>query len=387
MADKNAFTPFKLPSPEQLTLGQLFRAFRTMALPTLSADGQKNIKHRLSRFVADLGARRLVASIRRVEIAIWLQSQSNWKSSHTRKGAAAAIKRLFFWGQEMELCEKNPCWRLRIAWGEPSKPRRPLNESEFRALLRKAPAYLRRLLFFVALTGCRPAEARSLRWDDVDLIECVVRLKRHKTANRTGRPRQLFLPALVVKLLDWIKRNPGRTWHGRKMALATTSQVLRAILQRGPISARDLRQQLRPHGVSARMVQRAKQTIGAKFRPLGRGKGGQYWLPAKALKKQIPESNEPYVFTNERGGKWDRNPLCRAILLIRQLAGLADDATLYLLRHGFAARALKRGVPLKLVSELLGHSRTSTTEEVYLHMEVLTKELVEAAGVAAAGLF
>ncbi|MBM4070858.1 MAG: hypothetical protein FJ271_18165 [Planctomycetes bacterium] len=374
------------PTPDKITLHELSKAYLDMDAKKLSPDAFVNVSRDVEVFVRDLGAGRLVNSIRRIEVALWLQSHSEWRSSHKRKGAIASVKRMFSWGMEMELCEKNPCWRLRVAWGEPAKQRRPITEAELRGLMRNSPVHLRQLLLFLALTGCRPSEARSLTWAHVDLDNGVIKLTRHKTAARTGRPRRLFLPPLLVRLLRWMKANPRRTWHGRKMTLSTTSTVLRDILLKGPITAKELRAKLKPHGISYRMLGRAKKTIGANFRWLGQGKGGVYWLPEEARGRHV-EKPPDHVFRNERGGPWNRHTLCRSILRIRRRVGLPDDLTLYLCRHGFATRALKRGVPLKLVSELLGHARTAITESVYLHTEFLGDELQQAAQQTTEGFF
>jgi integrase len=42
--------------------------------------------------------------------------------------------------------------------------------------------------------------------------------------------------------------------------------------------------------------------------------------------------------------------------------------TLYGLRHSWATLALLEGIPTKVVSEILGHSSTRVTEDVYQHV-------------------
>jgi integrase len=55
---------------------------------------------------------------------------------------------------------------------------------------------------------------------------------------------------------------------------------------------------------------------------------------------------------------------------------------LHALRHGHATAALEAGVPMKVVSERLGHSGIAITSDVYSHVTAAT-DLVAAALVAA----
>ncbi|WP_195270122.1 site-specific integrase [Eubacterium sp. 1001713B170207_170306_E7] len=47
---------------------------------------------------------------------------------------------------------------------------------------------------------------------------------------------------------------------------------------------------------------------------------------------------------------------------------ISDEYTFHSLRHSFATRAMESGVAVKVISALLGHSRTATTTDIYLHL-------------------
>ena len=44
------------------------------------------------------------------------------------------------------------------------------------------------------------------------------------------------------------------------------------------------------------------------------------------------------------------------------------NVRLHALRHGYATACLRAGVPLKIVSEALGHARSSFTADTYQHV-------------------
>ena len=55
----------------------------------------------------------------------------------------------------------------------------------------------------IALTGCRRGEAASLLWRDVDLKQgrIVLPPQSHKTGRKTGKPREIVLPAEAQKII------------------------------------------------------------------------------------------------------------------------------------------------------------------------------------------
>lgn len=358
---------FSMPA-DQVTVGQVVDAYCSLEVPKLCAESRAQVPALLQRFAAAIGAHRQVNTVKRIEVSLWIAGQAKrMKSAWTRKRVLAWISRVFSWALEMELATKNPAWRVRS--DAPIVNARPITPDEFRGLMRDSPCHLRRLLLFLYLTGARPCEARLLRWDQVDLGRGVAVLQEHKTARRTGRPRIIGLHPIVVRMLQWMRRNPHRRWHGRKSTLPTTSTLLREMLAGGPLHAREVHRRLRGLGCSPRMIQRAKQSSGAVVRFLGRGKGAVYELPANAPGAASAASSGEHVFPSERGTPWGRHGLCRHILRLRRRIGLADDVTLYGMRHAFATEAIARRIDIKSVSIALGHSRTSTTEAHYVHLD------------------
>ena len=79
-----------------------------------------------------------------------------------------------------------------------------------------------------------------------------------------------------------------------------------------------------------------------------------------------------WVFRNDlvlvsRNGKVLSNAQLRRVLdRVLRKANIDKPFTLHQLRHTFATRTLKAGVPISVVSKWLGHANISTTYNTYI---------------------
>jgi integrase/recombinase XerD len=106
----------------------------------------------------------------------------------------------------------------------------------------------------------------------------------------------------------------------------------------------------------------ARKTGKARVIPIGRNFG-------QTLQKAIDHRQTGPVFRSPKGEAWTVGNLSSTHRRLRDVAGLPRDLVLYLARHRFGTEALRAGVPLKDVSELMGHASVTTTE-IYLHRDV-----------------
>lgn len=63
--------------------------------------------------------------------------------------------------------------------------------------------------------------------------------------------------------------------------------------------------------------------------------------------------------------RWERKRYNKGLVEIAQRCSIEGKLTSYVARHSFATQALFNEIPLKAISQMLGHSKTSTTE-IYL---------------------
>jgi integrase len=156
-------------------------------------------------------------------------------------------------------------------------------------------------------TGLRRGEALALRWADVDLEKGLLRV-RGTLARVQGR--------LVV--------TEPKTARSKRFV---------------PLSA-----------PAERLLQKVRATQDDERR-----RAGSVWRETG------------FVFTTVTGEPCDPRNALRALKVAAEKAGL-PHAGLHTLRHSAASVMLTSGVPLKVVSEILGHSSIAITGDVYGHV-------------------
>ena len=167
------------------------------------------------------------------------------------------------------------------------------------------------VLSLIATTGIRRGEALALRWEDVDLEAGVVRVR--GTLSRVGAELLWTVPKTAKSRRD-VKITPGTAALLKSHRVAQATEKLRA---------------------------------------------GSQWSNARGL-----------VFTTELGQPIDPRNLFRAFVAAVKRSGIDGDGVgLHTLRHSAATAMLDAGVPLHVVSRMLGHSSVAITGDIYGHAD------------------
>jgi integrase len=129
---------------------------------------------------------------------------------------------------ESELCQRIRVKRFEVE----TKVKTPATLDWVRKFMDCASPHLGAFSIFMFLTGCRPSEALSVSWSDVNLTKHTALIRDTKTGNE----RIAHLPDMLIVALANIKRVPGRGVfiyrNPDDLTLAWDAAIKRAGIQR-----------------------------------------------------------------------------------------------------------------------------------------------------------
>lgn len=303
------------PARADLTVGRFLDEWLTDVLPgTVTAGTEVNYRNVVKLYLRPrLGMKRVKNLQARDVTRMMREMEAEGLSGNTRRLARSVLRRSLRWAEAEGIVVRNVAAiadgvKVNAAEG------RTLTPAQARALLASLDGHRLEAAFTVALSlGLRRGELLGLAWEDVDL---------------DAKP-----PRLTVRRA--LKRLPGR------LALdePKTRQSRRTVHLPAPVVAA-----LRSH--------RARQAA-------DRLAAGDLW-------EERPLGVD-LVFRTPAGTAVDPSNFTHACYLATEQAGLGKWSP-HELRHSAASLLIAQGVPLKVVSEVLGHSSIRVTADVYGHL-------------------
>lgn len=227
----------------------------------------------------------------------------------------------------------NPCTRVKLPTKKifTAKQIRFLNEEEIKLFIDKAtelnkkgnPRYISGLpMCLIIYTGLRCGELCVLKWSDINFEKQVVTINRN-----------------YVKLFDM---NESK------------------ILQDGHISLRNLTKGAEQQGTktsSGRMIKLNKQSLAILNQ-----------LKDYYIARDGEVNPEGYILNNSSDKIMSVTALSKVYTNICKACGIPNALGIHTLRHTFASLLIKKGVDIKVVSELLGHTDVAFTYNTYVHL-------------------
>ncbi|WP_295088978.1 site-specific integrase [Ruminococcus sp.] len=93
------------------------------------------------------------------------------------------------------------------------------------------------------------------------------------------------------------------------------------------------------------------------------------WQKEQAEKSYGMYEQNPWLIANELGHYLDPGTVRKKLKVVAESIGIKDFHP-HCLRHTFASQAVKCGVPLPYLSDILGHESTSFTAKVYVSLDL-----------------
>lgn len=312
--------------PDRVTTGEWLDRWLAGKRAHLAAKTHHNYVKIIERHIVPVLGRKRLQSLRPADLHGLYAALTAKGLVDTQRQVHNVLHAAFDEAVRLDLIPRNPADVVR-----PAPPRRdPDAAADAKALtaeeVGKLLLVLRQdrwgLIFeFMLMTGMRRAEVCGLRWEDVDLEKGRLRF-RHNLVTVGGKPtlgppktksraRPLRLSAEAV---DCLRRQ------------AAQQDLERAALGPGPVKGH-----------------------------------------AKSYVRKRTWEDSGFVFTALYGAPLHPDRLRSYLIRFYEAAGIRH-VTNHGLRHTHASLMLRRGAPLEVVSQKLGHARASFTADVYRHV-------------------
>ncbi len=331
---------------QSVTLNQIYKTWKDIKRGLKNTTYQ-NYCYMYDTFVLDSFGKKRIASIKKSDVKRFYNTLAEERelSTSTIDSIHTVIHQLFRLAVEDNYIRANPSddalRELKKAWEATNEKRRALTqeqETAFLEYIQKNPMYRHWYPIFAVMvyTGLRVGEVTGLRWQDIDLVNGVI------DVNHT----LVYYAHRIVK--------PGEK-KGCYFAINSTKT---------PASKRKIP-----------MLESVKQAFLMEK---------QYQREAEIKCQVTIDGYTDFIFVNRFGNTQHQGTLNKAIRRIvrdynmeaveenvkRKKRGLKELVMLpnfscHTLRHTFATRMCEKGVNIKVIQDVMGHTDISTTLNIY----------------------
>ena len=220
-------TRHQTPDTSDPRVADLVEAFLVFAEKRFSEDTYRNYRFYGQKFAEACG-RYATSELKPFHITKWVDGQTTWNPT-TERNARRLAHRVMTWAKAEGLLAQNPLAGMKCPRAKTRK--RSLGVTELHTILQASHGPLRILLWSLRQTGARPSEARRLTWDQVRKDRWI--LHEHKTGEKTGKPRVVYLTPPMQRLMDYLrKRSNSDHVFVNTRGLPWTRNAIRLAMQR-----------------------------------------------------------------------------------------------------------------------------------------------------------
>lgn len=178
-------SPDAIPSPEEITVGQLVTLWRTTVLPTLSADYRKTAISLIDMHILPHLGRTVCAALTPLRIDQWTAALSTAPSKRTGRPLSRRSVRhiyiqlstIFNWGRSHDLIESTPFEKTHAPKVRKHRPKF-LDDTQGVELLRyladEENMSFRAAVMLALMAGLRLSEVCAITWDCVNWADATI---------------------------------------------------------------------------------------------------------------------------------------------------------------------------------------------------------------------
>lgn len=269
------------------------------------------------------------------------QLVSEGRANSSVREALGTITRCMESARNNRIIDLNPCFDIQVPWENQNVKRRFLSPEEQEKFMEAAEfSWYKEMYYVMFHTGLRVGEVGGLKWEDVDFENKCFNIRQALACN--------YNKGVKVQKLTTLKTQNS---YRKIPFIGQVEEMLKTQKAKQNGIKKDLKERYRSQGELESVV--FCTTMGS---PITR------YVAEKEINKVVDAINYEESVDAVREG---REPV------------EFEKVYPHALRHTFCSRCFEKGIPPKVVQQLMGHAHYSTTMDIYTHVteDTLEKEM------------